>query len=185
MNFEALEQKIEAATRKAFLEIVSKHKEEEIYAFALYSDDGAMTVCPASNSLKFLNNPEGKGLADLNYYKFVTAEWKYEMLGADNEFDAISTELYSELSKNNYENEYQDEKTFLDFRDRLFQACIHVLKKLKEESFFKNLLGRDIFLTFTVPDFDFEEKELDKIISDLNDNPYKEEYLAWMRNLGV
>lgn len=53
MNFIQLQQKIEEASKKSFLEMYEQHKEEDIYAFALYSDEGAMTVCPSTNTIRF------------------------------------------------------------------------------------------------------------------------------------
>lgn len=181
MNFGELEQKIETATKKAFIEIFNEHKNEEIYAFALYSDGGAMTVCPSTNTVDFLENLDDEEKEELTYYKFEPAEWKYEMAGASEEFDDICTELRTELEKNNYENEYEDEETFVAFRNRLFKLCIKVLKKLKKEDFFKNIVGNNIFLTFTVSDFEFDNDELENIIIELNDNDYKKEYLNWMK----
>jgi hypothetical protein len=100
MNFEILKENIEAATKKAFIEIFEKHGSEEIYAFALYSDEGAMTVCPATNTLAHLANADADDEDDLAYYKFEPAEWKYEMTGADEDFNAISESLRAELNKN-------------------------------------------------------------------------------------
>lgn len=178
MDFNILENKIEKAAKNAFIEMYEKHKEEGIYCFALYSDDGAMTVCPATNTNDFIKDFEEE---DLDYYKFESAEWKYEMMGADEEFDEICKILYDELSKNNYENEYSDEKVFYKFRNQLFQTCINVLKKLKKEDFFKKLIGTDIFLQFTVSDYELDRDEVRKMIIELNDNHYKDEYLKWMK----
>lgn len=181
MNFNELEQKIEIATKKAFIEIFNEHKNEEIYSFALYSDGGAMTVCPSANTIDFLKNLNEEEKEELTYYKFEPAEWKYEMSGAVEEFDDICKELRTELEKNDYENEYEVEDTFVVFRNRLFKLCIKVLKKLKQEGFFKNIVGKEIFLIFTVSDFEFDNDELENIIIELNDNNYKEEYLKWMK----
>lgn len=43
-----LKQQIEAAPKKAFLEMYEKHDAENIYSFALYNDEGVMTVCLSS-----------------------------------------------------------------------------------------------------------------------------------------
>ncbi len=181
MNFEELEQKIKNATKKAFIEIFNEHKNEEIYGFALYSDGGAMTVCPSTNTVGFLENLDEEEKEELAYYKFEPAEWKYEGAGANEEFDDICKELSIELEKNNYENEYEDEDTFVAFRNRLFKLCINVLKKLNKEDFFKNIVGKEVFLTFTVSDFEFDNDELENTIIELNENNYKEEYLEWMK----
>ncbi len=173
MNFEVLKQEIEDATKKAFLEINDKHGDEEIYAFALYSDEDAITVCPSTNTLKHLSNADPE---DIPYYKFEPAEWKYEMKGADKEFSNISKQLYNEVVGRDIE-----EDVLSDFRKQLFDTCIDVLEKLKNENFFKQVVGKDIFLTFTVSDYDFDNDDLKNIVSRLNDNEYKTEYLNWMK----
>ena len=171
MDFEILKQQIETAAKKAFLEMYEKHGAEQIYSFALYSDEGAMTVCPATNTLPMLDEDDD----DLLYYKYEPAEWTYEMEGANDDFNEICTRLRSELDQNSENDEW-----FEDFRTRLYTACIEVLEKLKNENFFRQITGRDIFLIFTVSDYEFEKQDLKNIIISLNDNEYKREYLEWM-----
>lgn len=173
MNFEILKQDIENATKKAFIEMFEKYGADEIYSFALYSDEGAITVCPSTNTLKYLSTVEQE---EFNYYKFEPAEWKYEMQGAEKEFDKICEELRNELDKNE-----DDEEWFERFQKQLFNTCIEVLEKLKNEKFFKNIVGKEVFLTFTVSDYEFKANELKNIIDRLNDNEYKTEYLNWMK----
>lgn len=170
-----LEQKIETATREAFQEMVEKHQQERIYAFALYSDEGAMTVCPSTNTMDYL---ETKPNNDFTYYKFQPAEWKYEGDGADKKFAKICNKLYKEVEKDKYDD---DESLFEDFQNELYQTCIGVLKKLKQENFFKNILGYDIFLMFSVTDYEQDRNFLAQTITSLNENPYRDEYLEWMK----
>jgi len=174
MDFNRLKQKIEDAAKKAFLELYERHKEEEIYAFALYSDEGAMTVCPSTNTVRFFD--EYKYEDDWIYYKYEPAEWKYEMQGADKGFDEISNELYKEVLKISDDNE-----AFTTFQQNLYKVCIEVLEKFKNENFFKQITGKDVFLIFTVSDYDFSKKEFENIIVRLNDNAYKTEYLDWIK----
>lgn len=175
MDFEILKQQIEAAAKKAFLEMYEKHGAEQIYSFALYSDEGAMTVCPATNTLQMLDEEDD----DLLYYKYEPAEWTYEMEGANDYFNEICTRLRSELDQNSENDEW-----FEDFQAKLYTACIEVLEKLKNENFFRQITGRDIFLIFTVSDYEFEKQDLKNIIISLNDNEYKREYLEWMDTWG-
>lgn len=116
---------------------------------------------------------------DLLYYKYEPAEWTYEMEGANDDFNEICTRLRSELDQNSENDEW-----FEDFRTRLYTACIEVLEKLKNENFFRQITGRDIFLIFTVSDYEFEKQDLKNIIISLNDNEYKREYLEWMDTWG-
>ena len=131
MNFEILRQNIEDATKKAFIEIFEKYGADEIYGFALYSDEGAMTVCPSTNTLKHLTTVDQD---DLTYHKFEPAEWKYEGIGADKEIEEICTQLREELDENEYlENDEYNEEWFIKFQSELYETCISVLEKLKKE----------------------------------------------------
>ncbi|MBE4950907.1 DUF4303 domain-containing protein [Chryseobacterium culicis] len=174
MDFEILKQQIENAAKKAFLEVYEKHGAEEIYSFALYSDEGAMTVCPAANTMKAMENADED---DALYYKYEPAEWTYEMEGADEDFNKICAQLRTELYKHD-----DDDQWFEGFQAKLYSTCIEVLEKLKNENFFTNITGKEIFLIFTVSDDEFEKKDLQDLIIRLNDNEYKGEYLDWMAN---
>lgn len=176
MNFDQLKFKIEQATKQAFTEIYQQHAAEGIYAFALYSDENAMTVCPATNCLTALTSIDPE---DLDYYRFEPAEWAYEMQGADLIFNQISTELRNTVSQ--YLS--QPEK-LVQFRDQLYRCCIEVLLKLKQEHFFSQLTQQDIFLLFTVSDYEFEMSRIQEIVTQLNDSHYATEYLTWMKTWG-
>ncbi len=187
-NFEKLAVEIEAATRKAFQEMVADHAEEGIYAFALYSDEGAMTVCPSTNTQEFLATAPQD---DVVYYSFEPAEWRYEADGADAEFSAICSKLYDAIEGDFWdesdevdeseEDEEEEDEEFIEFQQTLYQTCIDVLLKLKQEDFFKNLIGKDIFLMFSVTDYEYDRTKLEEMITLLNDNPYRQQYLDWMK----
>ena len=175
MDFDHLKEKIEEATIEAFTEMVTKHKAEGIYAFALYSDEDAMTVCPATNTLAHLKQIEDK--EDIAYYKFSEAEWQYECEGADEKFEEICTLLRNEVL-NNFDNEHSHPA----FQNKLYETCIDVLKNLKDRNFFTDLVGSEIFLNFEVTDYAFSRKKTQEIIASLNDDTYKNEYFAWMKS---
>jgi Domain of unknown function (DUF4303) len=167
--------RIEAATRAAFSEIVAQHGHEGIYGFALYSDGGAMTVCPSTNSEQHLTTVDQ---ADLTYMRFEPAEWKYEMQGADSAFNDICTYLGDELDRDEHED---DDEWFTEFQTTLFATCIDTLDKLNREDFFRYTTGRDIFVMFTVSDHEFTTAEVKRTVIRLNNNPYRDQYLAWMK----
>lgn len=176
-NFRELGLIIESATRKAFIEMVELHKGERIYAFALYSDEGAMTVCPSTNTLDFLDT---RPQSNPPYYKYEPAEWKYEGDGADVDFSVICGELFDEVENEKY---YEDEDgvLFEVFQSQLYKTCVEVLIKLKKENFFRDVLGYDIFLMFSVTDFELDRSFLTEMIIALNEDPYRTEFLNWMK----
>ena len=178
-DFEALSSKIEIATRLAFTRICEQHRAEGIYAFALYSDDGAMTVCAAANTKAHLEQAEQD---ELTYYKFAPAEWKYEGSGFD-EADALFDEICTLVREREGEAE-EDDGQFVTFRSTLFATCIDVLKKLAGEGIFQEIAGHEVGIVFTASEYEFPKAEMRKIVSSLNDNSYKDEYLAWMKTWG-
>ncbi len=184
MNFDLLQHKIEQATKQAFLEMYLQHGEEGIYAFALYSDEGAMMVCPSTNTQAALNEHYDEQQEDFVYYQFEPAEWKYEMQGAEDAFNQISAEVYAaseQCLQYDEDGEYIESEAFEVFREALFDCCFKVLLKLKQENFFYNLVQNDVFLMFSVTEHEFEPEKLKKMITQLNNNPYQAKYLAWMK----
>ncbi|MDA4743650.1 hypothetical protein NY599_04210, partial [Enterobacter hormaechei] len=65
------------------------------------------------------------------------------------------------------------------------ETCIEVLEKLKQENFFTQITGKEVFLTFTISDYEINSKYIRNLISRLNDNSYKAEYYQWMKSWGT
>jgi len=85
MDFDSLKQQIKKAAKNAFLENVTKHG-EEICAFALVSDDGAMTVVPYTNTKTHLLKMQKEDPVYKEVYEFEPSEW-YTSDGANDEIN--------------------------------------------------------------------------------------------------
>lgn len=174
VDFAALAQQLRLATQAAFQELITQHGAEGIYAFALYSDEGALTVCPAANTLAHLATRPTDDEAE--YYKFEPAEWKYEMVGADEQFEALSRLLRTAVCT------HDDDQAWFDaFRQQLYGTCVRVLAELHQERFFQQAAGQEVFLTFRVSDEDPDPAADARLVRQLNDHRYRDEYLAWQR----
>lgn len=83
---------------------------------------------------------------DLTYYTFDPAEWCYEGSRPGDGFSAISHQLYEAIEddmKEEYDNDDEEnDEEFEEFQQTLYQTCFEVLLKLKQENFFKTLLGK-------------------------------------------
>ena len=171
-DFQHFEQHLTQATRDAFLELLAAHRAEGFYSFALYSDEGALTVCPSANTLAYLaaQPPE-----DLPYAKFEPAEWAYEMRGAKVQFNELSRQLRTHVL-----DEALQEDDFEQFRQQLYATCVAVLDALRQQQFFDQAAGREVFLLFSVSDSDTPAAELAQLVKRLNHNTYRDEYLAWL-----
>jgi len=131
-DFAQLERRIEDAARKAFPEVIERAGDETICAFALYSDDGAMTVCPAANTVEHVEHKDAKSPGNPDYYRFETAEWKYEAVGADDLFKGICDTVRNEVLEKE-----EDEAWFEAFRKQLYETCERVLLKLSRRAFLR------------------------------------------------
>ena len=172
-DFQRFAHQLTQATQAAFAELLARHPTEAFYSFALYSDEGAMTVCPSANTLGHL---AAQPPDDLPYAKFEPAEWQYEMVGADTQFNALSRQLSARLDE-----DFAEPDGFEQFRQQLYATCVDVLDALRQQRFFDEAAGRPVFLLFSVSDSDTSADELAQIVSRLNHNEYRDEYLAWLR----
>ena len=173
IDFQQFVHQLAQASQAAFTELLAQHPNEQFYSFALYSDEDAMTVCPAANTLAHL---AAQPPDDLPYAKFEPAEWKYEMVGADAQFDELSRQLRARLDE-----DFAEPDGFERFRQQLYTTCVDVLDTLRQQRFFDEAAGRPVFLLFSVSDSDTPAAELASLVSRLNDNEYRDEYLAWQR----
>ena len=172
IDFQALKSQLTQAAQAAFTEVLAQHRAEGIYSFALYSDEGAMTVCPATNTLAHVATQAPE---DLPYAKFEPAEWRYENVGAAAQFDAIGRQLRAQAL-----DEAQTDEDFEQFRQQLHATCLDVLADLQQQGFFKQAAGQEVFLFFHVSDSDPSTEELAQLVRRLNPNAYGDEYLAWL-----
>ncbi len=155
-DFASLQIEIEQAARQAFEEVVQTHNLKDVYGFALYSDDGAMTVCPAINTLSHLQRAMNDDPDDEGTYRFYPSEWRYEGEGAADAFEKICTRVRTAVLDS--EEQETDEKWFTWFKKNLFEACIKALETLRREQFFTRFGDADYLVMFTVSDGDINAK---------------------------
>ncbi len=157
-NFEELKQKIEYATKKSFQENFEKYN-SDICAFALVSDDGAMTVVPFINTKSHLNKMILEDPDYKNSYEFEPDEW-FTSEGANSEFNEICKTLSKQI--------FRGDIDFKNFKITLFETCVQVLEKLRLEKFFEQQLGKDLLIRFSISDTDEPKEHLIKWTKRLN-----------------
>jgi hypothetical protein len=172
IDFQDLKRQLRQAAQAAFTEVLTQHRAEGICSFALYSDEGALTVRPATNTLAHLATQPPE---DLPYAKFEPAEWRYENVGAAAQFDAIGRQLRTQVL-----DETLEDKEFEQFRQQLYATCLDVLTELQQQGFFEQAARREVFLLFSVSDGDTSAAELAQLANRLNHNANRDEYLAWL-----
>ena len=163
-----LTQSIKAAAEKAFRTAMNFHPNEEFCAFGLYSDEGAMTVCPSSNTKSYLAQKIKVDPEEKLYYKWSTAEWKLEFYGH---------EWFEEIDKilKAFHTKKHNQKDFENFQSKLFESCVLALEQLKTEGLFN-----DAIVVFSVSDYINTPLEI-SWIKRLNNNNEAEEFEKWAK----
>lgn len=173
LDFNDLKNETVKASLIALDEVIKNFPEEKICAFALYSDDGAMTVCPSINTSKHLEKSQAENHKYLLDFKFSTAEWKYEAVGASDLFNEICRKVSDEISK--------DEVDFHAFKRKLFETCGEALIVIKKKIENIKEIDKDILLLFAVSDSDITEEQI-KLASLLNTRKNFAEFEGWIKS---
>lgn len=170
-DFKILQSEIVTASRQALHEVAEAVKEDEIVAFALYSDEGAMTVCPSINTKSHLLKFKTENPKYSLDYKFSPAEWKFESVGAAGLFNAICEKASSEVLK--------EETDFSTFQEQLYETCCKALRQLRNDP--GNLFDtKKLMLLFSVSDGDIDDRQIE-VVKELNDSATADEFIAWVK----
>jgi hypothetical protein len=142
IDFERLHREIATAVRRAFAAVRSKSAAENLYVFALVSDDSSMTVCPAANTVEAFRarTTESGATApeEVNVLRWAYPEWgDYCRPGAD-EFRTVRALINV---KERYDAE--DPNGFIRFKARVFASMVLGLLDLEFEGFFGTGPARD------------------------------------------
>ncbi|WP_298544925.1 DUF4303 domain-containing protein [uncultured Aquimarina sp.] len=173
MDFNTLKQQIKKVTKKAFIENVAKYG-KDICAFALVSDDGAMTVVPYTNTKTHLQKMQKEDPVYKEVYEFEPAEWDTSD-GANDEIDEICDILSQQALNENID--------FVTFKKQVFENCVQVLEELQKDNFFKDSLTKDILVLFSISDTSESEENLIKWAKQVNPNENGERYEAYQNKV--
>ena len=148
---------IRDAARETYRALLAKHPDERFYAFALYTDSGAMTVVPAANSEEGLQRVRKQmGIGDderAPEFTWSTGEWVYESAEAD-AFNPLCKRLAETVLSPSFRA-----AEFGRFFNELQGDMIEALRRLDQEGFFGVGAERErITLFVTISDDDGAEE---------------------------
>jgi hypothetical protein len=133
-DFSDFQRDIAEAARATFKALRALHPDEHFYAFALYTDSGAMTVVPAANSIEGLRRIRARqAIADDDpapWYTWSSAEWAYEAAEAS-PFNAICGRLADEVLSPQFV-----QSRFAEFSRQLRADMIEALRLLDRDGLF-------------------------------------------------
>jgi hypothetical protein len=160
---ELLKAEIREGTRQAFQAVRAAHPGVTLNAFALVSDESAMTIGPMASSREALK--AGGGGDDL---RFNPDEWPYTQGG---EYLDIAYRLILPRQQ-----DVPQELPFEEFRERVFEAAVGALEDLDQEGLFGTGEAREeFFLLLHVTDAD----PLEDAIRRLNPAATWRRYQKW------
>ncbi|CAN5899393.1 hypothetical protein BH11MYX2_BH11MYX2_11220 [soil metagenome] len=172
-DFASLQTRIVAASTKGFADLARLSPKDPVCSFALYSDDGAMTVCPSFDTTAKLAERLASSAGDLSY-KFCPPEWAYESKGADREFNRICDDVGTFVMKIE-----ELEVEFSAFRDQLFETCLSALDELRAAPRFPPA----VLLMFDVSDSNISKAKQLARMKRLNPgSPHLAEFSRWAKS---
>ena len=130
---------IRDAARQAFGDLRRAHPEETFYAFALYTDDGWMTIVPSANSEEGFQRAISSEPDQTSHhaYRWSTAEWAYEAAGNEH-FDAANELLNASSADEEPDDsdETEEVRLYREQGDALIASMVEGLRLLDAEGFF-------------------------------------------------
>ena len=131
-DFSDFQRDIADAARATFRALRALHPDEHFYAFALYTDSGAMTVVPAANSVEGLRRICARQAVADDDPRFVwgVSEWAYAAAEAS-PFNAICGRLADEVLSPQFV-----QSRFTEFSRQLHADMIAALRLLDRDGVF-------------------------------------------------
>lgn len=162
LDQQKLSASIRDAARAAFGDLRRAHPQETFYAFALYTDDGWMTVVPSANSEEGFHRAAGDDTdpAERAYSRWATAEWAYEATGNEH-FDAAN-DLLNAPDQNEEATDLGEAEELRAHRGKgeaLLASMVEGLRLLDAEGFFGTGEDREkVTLFVSISDSDEAEE---------------------------
>lgn len=172
-DFDDLRAKVVAACKEIFSETAAQLDEDDLCAFAVFTDSGAMTVCPAMCRASHVDQCES--LEDRLFYKYSPTEWVLEgSQTVDGPFNGICSSLYDHVERMDVDSE-----AFRSFRVRLIETCVEAQLRLRRDFF--HARGEDFLLLVTISNDEEPVAELRERIQRLNSASISDEYHRWTK----
>lgn len=179
-DFAALAEGIADASRAALAEISERcGPHDPVCAFTLYTDDGAMTVCPAMVTEGQVQALTTRHPDDADYYRYSSAEWPLEGEGAKAAFNGLCTLVADHVLA------LPDEDggaAFTAFRTQLLETLLQVLERLRRED--PAFARESLMLQVAVSDGDEPAEVLNQWVARLNPPAVAARFKAWTDTWG-
>lgn len=179
-DFAALAEGIAQASRAALAEISERcGPHDPVCAFTLYTDDGAMTVCPAMVTEGQVQALTMRHPDDADYYRYSSAEWPLEGEGANAAFNGLCTRVADHVLAL---PDGDVDAAFTAFRTQLLETLLQVLERLRRED--PAFARESLMLQVAVSDGDEPAELLNQWVARLNPPAVAARFKAWTDTWG-
>jgi hypothetical protein len=166
-DFEQLRTEIREGARQAFAACRAAHPGETINAYALISDDSAMTIIPATNSEEAHRNKGGD-----EDFLWNTGEWSYQ--DGDEFLDIAYRLILTQCQDLPFEMEFED------FRTGFIESCVRALEDLDREGCFGAGPAREsVVVLFQISDADYIDGAMRRLNTGAMYKRYRKWYNSW------
>ena len=179
-DFTALAEGIAQASQAALAEISERcGPGDPVCAFTLYTDDGAMTVCPAMVTEGQVRELTARHPDDADYYRYSSAEWPLEGEGANRAFNDLCTRVADHVLAL---PDGDGDAAFTAFRTQLLDTMLQVLERLRRED--PAFARESLLLQVAVSDGDEPAEVLNAWVERLNPPAVAARFKAWTDSWG-
>lgn len=179
-DFAALAESIGQASRAALADISERcGPHDPVCAFTLYTDDGAMTVCPAMVTEAQVLALIARHPDDAGYYRYSSSEWPMEGEGANGAFNDLCTLVREHVLGLPDEG---GDAVFSAFRTQLLETMVQVLERLRRED--PAFARASLMLQVSVSDGDEPADVLNQWVARLNPPGVAAGFKAWTDSWG-
>lgn len=179
-DFAALAEGIAQASRAALAEISGRcGPGDPVCAFTLYTDDGAMTVCPAMVTEGQVQALTTRHPDDADYYRYSSAEWPLEGEGANAAFNGLCTQVAGHVLAL---PDGDGDAAFSAFRSQLLETMLQVLERLRRDD--PAFARESLMLQVAVSDGDEPAEVLNQWVARLNPPAVAARFKAWTDTWG-
>lgn len=161
-DFDYFNSELKHIAKVVFSEGLREYSDETVDSFGIYTDDEGSFVAFAFNTKEHFEALAQKELNDKEFYKYSTANWKYEDAAGNDNIAKLSERLVE------YTSLLLTDASIKNFRNKLIDNCVLCLEDLRRENYFREIGGRDIVLMVNLTTDELPKAKLKKIASQLN-----------------
>jgi hypothetical protein len=172
IDYNLLKNNLKDIVCKIFNNYKKQYSPKDVCAFALYSDEDAMSISMAINTHEHLKNSIKEAPEYPLDFKYNPEEWKEIIEDKElEEYNKTLEDIYFKIKK----------KQFVEHKNNIYKLSVEIIHELKEEQYFKDF-DNDFLLLFSISSFEIPETVIE-YNKKYNNKNVSEEYEKWLKEM--